>query len=141
MAIRTANPDLHARILSANGRVAAGIRLKQPVLEQDARQDLALAQVENAILLHSDFLTSEHRAFLAHLLMAVNDTPNPVAVRNTTKHNEAARTLRKAKTPADLVSVPSAPVSDPDLELLEDYDPEMEFEDEEEGYEEADYDL
>jgi len=147
MAIQTANSDLRARILSAHGKVAAGIRLKQPDLELRARQELALAQAENTILLHDEFLTNEARAFLAHLLMSA-DRPSPEAVAHTTRLNEEARTLRSAHTPADLVQTPvfSSPTSNepededdnnPELDI---YDPEMEFE-EEEDYDEADYDL
>lgn len=145
MAIKTANPDLHARILSAHGKVAAGIRLKQPDLELRARQELALAQAENTILLHDEFLTNEARAFLAHLLMSA-DRPSPEAVAHTTRLNEEARTLRSAHTPADLVQTPifcnpadptEAEDDNPELDV---YDPEMEFE-EEEDYDEADYDL
>lgn len=141
MAIKTANPELHKRILSAHGKVAAGIRLKQPDLELRARQDLALAQAENTILLHDEFLTNEARAFLAHLLMSA-DRPSPEAVAHTTRLNEEARTLRSAHTPADLVQTPvfSSPTTEDDEPELDIYDPEMEFE-EEEDYDEADYDL
>lgn len=136
--IKTANPEVHAAIRRARAVIAAGVRLKKPDLETEGRQDFALASIENTIRLYSDHLTSEARAFLAHLLMSADDTTNPDAVQNTTKHNEEAAALRSAVTPADLLP-DTDDLSDTahnefdEFDDEDDFDPDMEFEEDEDA--------
>lgn len=68
MGMKTANENVYSRIKSASSLIASGVRLGKPDMEAKGREDFAAAHVENAILVHREFLTSEARAFLAHLI-------------------------------------------------------------------------
>jgi len=68
MGMKTANENVYSRIKSASSLIASGVRLGKPDMEQKGREDFAAAHVENAILVHREFLTDEARAFLAHLI-------------------------------------------------------------------------
>jgi hypothetical protein len=84
MAMKTANEDVYSRIKSASSLIASGVRLRKPEMERQGREAFADAHVENAILVHSTFLTDEARKKLAKLLFATtdadtNDTFNAIA--------------------------------------------------------------
>lgn len=68
MAMKTANEDVYSRIKSASSLIASGVRLGKPDMEAKGRAAFAAAHVENAILVHREFLDDEARAFLAHLI-------------------------------------------------------------------------
>jgi len=132
MAMITANEDVYFRIKSAASLKAAGVRLNKPDMEQRGREDYAAAFVENAILVHTEHLTEEARAFLVRLLFEVPpltdnaDEDATADAEETTAEIEAeARALGKVRTPADMV-----PPSELDPETL--YDPDDEYEEDEE---------
>ena len=135
--MKTANEDVHAAIRRARAVIAAGVRLKKPNLELEGRQDFALANIENSIRLYDEHLTNEARAFLAHLLMST-DAPNPEAVAHTIRLNEEAAALRSAITPADLLPDTDDMSDTAHNEFDEfddegDFDPDMEFEEDEDA--------
>lgn len=144
MAMKTANDDVYFRIKSAGALKAAGIRLNNPDMRTQGEQAYAAAFVENAILVHSEHLTDEARVALAKLLYA---TATPSAATTTDADEDAtadaeetsaeieaeAAKLRSANTPFDLVRPSELP---PDTL----YDPDNEFEEDEDDYEDSDAD-
>jgi hypothetical protein len=131
MAMKTANDDVYFRIKSAGALKAAGIRLKKPDMEQEGRENYAAAVVENAILVYTEDLTPEARAFLARLLFDTdpsNDEDATADAEETTAELEAeARKLRRVKNIADIVparELDPETLYDPDDEDLEDEDDE-----------------
>lgn len=127
MAMITANDDVYFRIKSAGALKAAGIRLNNPEMRLQGQQAYAAAFIENAILVHTEHLTPEARSALAKLLFDTKPSTEDATAdaEETTAELEAeARALGKVRTPADMV-----PPSELDPETL--YDPDDEFEDEE----------
>lgn len=138
MAMKTANEEVYFRIKSAGALKAAGIRLNNPDMENEGRQAYAAAVVENTILVYTEDLTKEARAFLAKLLFGTEpansdnaDEDATADAEETTAELEAeARHLRSVTNIADIV-----PVTELDPETL--YDPDNEhYDDEDEEYEE-----
>jgi hypothetical protein len=129
--MKMANEVIHSRIRKARAVIAAGVRLSQPALERQGREEYALSSVENAILLYSDNLTAEARAFLAHLLFDSPTEPTTATDADEDPTADAEETaaelkqLRQAKTPFDLV-----PPSELPPETLYDPDDEEEWEEE-----------
>lgn len=127
MAMITANDDVYFRIKSAGALKAAGIRLNNPEMRLQGQQAYAAAFIENAILVHTEHLTHAARAALAKLLFDTepSDEDATADAEETTAEIEAeARALGKVRTPADMV-----PPRELDPETL--YDPDDEFEDDE----------
>jgi len=79
MGMKTANENVYSRIKSASSLIASGVRLGKPDMEQKGREEFAAAHVENAILVHREFLTPEARSFLAHLVHT--DTLNDAEIQ------------------------------------------------------------
>lgn len=137
MAMKTANDDVYFRIKSAGALKAAGIRLNKPEMELQGRQAYAHAVLENTILVYTEDLTDEARAFLARLLFDTAPAKTNNADEDATADAEEtsaeleaeAAQLRSANTPFDLVRPSELPP-----ETL--YDPDDEFEEEEDDYEE-----
>jgi hypothetical protein len=131
MAMKTANDDVYFRIKSAGALKAAGIRLKNPAMEEEGRQNYAAATLENQILVYTNDLTPEARAFLARLLFDSPAEPTTAtdadedATADTEETTAELKQLRRAKTPFDLV-----PPSELPPETLYDPDDEEEWEEE-----------
>ncbi len=136
MAMKTANEDVYFRIKSAGALKAAGIRLNNADMRTQGEQAYAAAFIENAILVHTDHLTDEARVALAKLLFSsarsegtnADDDATADAEETTQEIEDEINRLRSASTPFDLVRPSELPP-----ETL--YDPDDEFEEDEEGYE------
>lgn len=68
MAIKFATQELQARVRRAIAAIGRGVNQAKPEVEHEGRRQLALAHIENQILLGEDFLTSEDRSAIAALL-------------------------------------------------------------------------
>lgn len=136
MAMKTANDDVYFRIKSAGALKAAGIRLKKPDMELQGRQDYAAAVIENTILVYTEDLTPEARAFLARLLFntapaltsSADEDATADAEETSAELEAEARALGKVNNISAIV-----PASEQDPEHL--YDPDNEFEEDEDDYE------
>lgn len=138
MAMKTANEDVYFRIKSAGALKAAGIRLGNADMRLQGEQAYASAFVENAILVHSEHLTDEARIALAKLLFSsqrdnstsADDDATSDAEETSAELNADIQALRSASTPFDLVrpsELPADHLYNPDDEFEEDeedYDPE-----------------
>jgi hypothetical protein len=68
MAKKVASPELQSRMRSAIAMIGRGVNQDKPEMEREGRRLLAVARVENEILLGGDFFTKSDIRNLAQML-------------------------------------------------------------------------
>lgn len=68
MAKKVATPELLSRTRHAIAAIGRGVNQGKPEVEREGRRQLALARIENEIMLGEQFLTSEDLTALAAIL-------------------------------------------------------------------------
>jgi hypothetical protein len=77
MAMKVASPELQRRMQVAIAMIGRGVNQSNKATELEGRRQLALARIENEILLGEDFLTPEDRTELASILFRVTTDEIP----------------------------------------------------------------
>ncbi|QYW07650.1 hypothetical protein SEA_LIZZ_103 [Streptomyces phage Lizz] len=73
MAKKVASPELQARMRSAIAMIGRGVNQNKPEMELEGRRLLAVARIENEILIHAEFLRKEDLRPLASILFGTPD--------------------------------------------------------------------